>query len=242
MQVIPVLDLLKSQVVHAVRGERANYRPLRSTLTTATTAREVCAALLALHPFRRLYVADLDAIRGQGSCHHEICLLTAQYPDLEIWLDAGFATPADLAPYLDCPRIVFVLGTESQHSFASYEALRAAIGPTRCVLSLDRRGATLLGPAEIFERPTSWPSTVVAMNLAYVGAGGGPDWQTLEETRGRAGDRRVAAAGGLRDGADGRALAAARIDYVLVATALHDGRLGAGDLLELESISDSARS
>ncbi|MBI4696592.1 MAG: hypothetical protein HY749_21495 [Gammaproteobacteria bacterium] len=241
MQVIPVLDLLKSQVVHAVRGDRANYRPLRSDLTTATTAREVCAALLTLHPFRKIYIADLDAIRGQGSCHHEICLLTAQYPDLEIWLDAGFATRTDLEPYAACPRITFVLGTESQHSFASYEALRATLAPTRCVLSLDRRGAALLGPPEIFERPASWPATVVAMNLAYVGAGDGPDWQTLEETRLRAGARRIAAAGGLRDIVDARALAAAGIDFALVATALHDGRLGAGDLLELESVRASGR-
>ena len=236
MQIIPVLDLMRSQVVHAVRGDRAHYRPLHSKLTTATTLREVCAALLTLHPFRRIYVADLDAIRGQGANHDEIRLLAAQHPALEIWLDAGFAAGERLAPYLAYANVRFVLGTESQASFAAYEALRAAIPPARCVLSLDRHGETRLGPPEIFAHPACWPEIVIAMNLAFVGADAGPDWTGLHELRARATGRRIAAAGGLRHARDAHALAAAGIDFALAATALHDGRLGTAALRALELV------
>ena len=46
----------------------------------------------------------------------------------------------------------------------------------------------------------------------------------------QAGDRKVFAAGGLRGAADVRALAAAGVAGVLVASALHDGRLGRGEM------------
>ena len=53
----------------------------------------------------------------------------------------------------------------------------------------------------------------------------GPDLARLERTRERAASRSVFAAGGLRDLSDIDRLAAAGVAGVLVATALHDGRL-----------------
>ncbi|MBL8704261.1 MAG: histidine biosynthesis protein, partial [Rhodospirillales bacterium] len=61
MDTIPVIDLKAGQVVHARRGDRANYRPIETSLSPSAEPVAVARGLMALHGFRRLYVADLDA-------------------------------------------------------------------------------------------------------------------------------------------------------------------------------------
>ncbi len=64
------------------------------------------------------------------------------------------------------------------------------------------------------------------MTLARIGAGEGPDWARLALIRDQAGpEREVYAAGGVRDAADLERLAAEGIAGVLVASALHGGKL-----------------
>ena len=68
MELIPVLDLMKGQVVRGERGERARYKPYALPLSPTTPEPEtVLTALLKLYPFRTVYVADLDAIERRGS-------------------------------------------------------------------------------------------------------------------------------------------------------------------------------
>ena len=66
MQVIPVIDLSGGRVVHARRGQRELYQPLRSPLCVGSEPLAVVEGLLRLHPFEALYTADLDAIQGKG--------------------------------------------------------------------------------------------------------------------------------------------------------------------------------
>ena len=54
-------------LVHAKAGERDHYRPLVSRLALSSEPLDVVRGLLELHPFRSLYIADLDAIRKQGA-------------------------------------------------------------------------------------------------------------------------------------------------------------------------------
>ncbi len=91
-ELIPVIDLMGSVVVHARAGERDRYRPLADSRVSASPDPEaVVAGLLALHPFRTLYIADLDAIRKQGDHKAQIVALRRAFPQLRLWVDAGFA-------------------------------------------------------------------------------------------------------------------------------------------------------
>jgi phosphoribosylformimino-5-aminoimidazole carboxamide ribotide isomerase len=72
------------------------------------------------------------------------------------------------------------------------------------------------------------------MTLARVGSGAGPDLERLAALRKAGGDRAIYAAGGVRDAADLAALDRAGIAGALVATALHDGRIGRAELDQLE--------
>lgn len=232
-----MIDLVGGVVVHARAGERDRYRPLAgSRLVGSAEPFSVVAALLELHPFRALYVADLDAIRGRGDHLALLRGLGERHPDLALWVDAGVADEARLGELLALPAVRPVLGSESQADPRLLEQA-CARAAERILLSLDWRGEEALDPAGLRERPELWPEDVVVMTLGRVGTGAGPDLERLERIRLRAGPgRRVWAAGGVRGLADLQLLHERGIAGALVATALHDGRLGRAELARLAAL------
>lgn len=223
---IPVLDIKGGAVVRARGGDRANYRPIVTPLAEGSAPEAVLAGLLRLAPFARIYIADLDAIEHGAPQRDAVAALAARFPALEFWLDAGFRGPA--AGPLP-PRCRPVLGTETLRDLAALREAAARHGAEGCVLSLDFRGEAFLGDPAILAAPGTWPVDVIAMTLHSVGLGAGPDLARLAILR-KVCHGRLHAAGGVRDAADLRRLAATGIAGALVASALHDGRLGAADL------------
>jgi phosphoribosylformimino-5-aminoimidazole carboxamide ribotide isomerase len=235
---IPVLDLLGGQVVHAVRGDRAHYRPIRSPLCEGSAPEVVGPALLRAAGSDLLYVADLDALTG-GAVQVDalVSLLRAlrrERPKARLWLDGGWRDGAAMRATLDH---IAQLGSDLSDAIdpvlASEAllpgALQALQGHGGVLLSLDRRDGRRLDPAGCWDRPERWPARVIVMTLERVGADQGPDLQTLTEVAARAAPGTVLiGAGGLRDAADLVAAASAGASGWLVASALHDGRLGAG--------------
>jgi phosphoribosylformimino-5-aminoimidazole carboxamide ribotide isomerase len=230
MEIIPVLDLKGGVVVRARMGERHLYAPIVTPLAATSDPLDVARGLLAVHPFATLYVADLDAIEGRGDNGAALRRIKLGCPALSLWVDNGIADTAAAARWLDGGIGSLVLGSETQQDAA---LVRKLAGDDRVVLSLDFRGDAFQGPSEILDDPSAWPARVIAMTLARVGSGAGPDLERLSAVRQAAPGRRVYAAGGVRDAADLAALAHAGIAGALVATALHDGRLGR---IEIEAL------
>jgi phosphoribosylformimino-5-aminoimidazole carboxamide ribotide isomerase len=232
--VVPVIDLMGGLVVHARAGERDRYRPLSgSRLVASAEPLSVVEALLALHSFPALYLADLDAIRGRGDHLALLRGLGERHPELSLWVDAGIGTERRLHELLAIPGVRPVLGTESQSDVRLLEQGRS-LAPDRILLSLDWRGEEALDPAGLGEHPDLWPEDVIVMTLGRVGTGSGPDLARLEEVRDVAGStRRVWAAGGVRGLEDLLLLRERGIAGALVATALHDGRLDRTALVRL---------
>jgi len=215
--------------VRARAGDRENYPPLESPLVASPEPVAALAGLLALHPFRAAYVADLDAIERGRPNAAAIAAMAAATPGVELWLDGGVATEAAAAAMLALGAGRVVVGSESQAGDLGI-ARRLADAGRSAALSLDFRGDAFLGPPALLADAGLWPDVVVVMTLARVGGATGPDFERLAAVRARAGDRRVFAAGGVRGPHDLEALAAAGLAGVLVASALHDGRIAAADL------------
>lgn len=217
------MDLLDGRVVRAVRGDRANYLPIKSRLVDSCAPLAVAAALHASLANPCFYIADLDAIQMRGHNHVALAALLTAYPACTFWVDVGLRSPAQAARLPRAPNLRLILGSESLASFAHYHALRA--GLPDAVLSLDHHGETRLGPAALWSTPAAWPAFVIGMNLARVGAAAGPDLALLQAV-GRSAPRvtRVAA-GGVRHREDLEALANIGVHHVLIASALHDGSL-----------------
>jgi phosphoribosylformimino-5-aminoimidazole carboxamide ribotide isomerase len=227
MEVIPVIDLKGGAVVHARRGERGAYRPIQTPLSEGSRPIDVVGGLMLLAPFRRLYVADLDAIAGEVGHSDTLEAIAAAYPCLELWVDAGFGEAGAIADFLARGMGTLVLGSESQ---SSAELARALGRHPHVVLSLDYRGEEFQGPAELEADPALWPDRVIAMTLSRVGAEAGPDLHRLRAVLARAGGRQVYGAGGVRHRTDLEALAAVGAAGALVATALHSSALSPSDL------------
>jgi phosphoribosylformimino-5-aminoimidazole carboxamide ribotide isomerase len=221
IDIIPVIDLRHGLVVRAKAGDRAHYAPIVTPLSATADPVDVAHGLLAAVPARRLYVADLDAIEGRGSDTGNLRRLAAACPSTELWVDSGFAADADLTAFLDSGLGRPVLGSESQQDADLFARWRDHV-----VLSLDFRGEGFIGPQALLDDSASWPEYVIVMTLARVGTGAGPDTKRLASIKARAPNSRVHAAGGLRGPDDLRMLEALGIAGVLVASALHDGRLG----------------
>lgn len=222
--IVPVLDLKAGHVVHARAGERARYQPIRTPLAAGSEPHAVLDGLLSLAPFRRVYIADLDAIEGRGHHRAVVTELARRYPDVEFWLDGGFADAAE-ALAACAERVAPVLGSESLADAAALSDAVSRLGRSNCVLSLDYRGERFVGPAVIEASAALWPDHIIAMTLSRVGSGAGPDTARLVALQQSAGARQLFAAGGIRDAGDIARLAAMGVAGALVASALHDGRL-----------------
>ncbi len=220
MEIIPVIDLKGGAVVHAKRGQRDAYQPIVSSLSSSSAPEDVLAGLLRLHHFKTIYIGDLDAIEENGGHLPLIFALARSQPDTHFWVDNGGIHS------IACENVHHVLGSESMQGDPLGAPDRAAI------LSLDFRGDDFVGPAALLEDPALWPQRVIVMTLARVGSGAGPDLERLASIKDRAGTRSVYAAGGVRNRADLETLRDAGMAGVLVASALHDGRLTPADLTE----------
>ncbi|HEQ78539.1 MAG TPA: HisA/HisF family protein [Euryarchaeota archaeon] len=108
MEIIPVIDIMNGKAVHAIRGERNNYKPLKSIYSDISDPVEIAENL----PYKRIYVADLDAIMGDNS-NFKIIEEISEYK--RVILDSGIKHSNELNLYRDLS-INPVIGTETLES------------------------------------------------------------------------------------------------------------------------------
>lgn len=230
MEIIPVLDLKDGVVVHARMGRRDQYRPIETPLASSSRPADVARGLLSIHPFKTLYIADLDAIEGKGTNDGALAQIKNEFPSLTFWVDNGIADFGRAQQWLGSSLGHLVLGSETQ---TDGQLVRQCRDNDQVILSLDYRGDAFVGPAAIVDAVEAWPKKIIVMTLARVGSAEGPDLRRLTEVRSKVSERQVYAAGGLRDAADLAALAEAGIAGALVATSLHNGTLTGAQIARL---------
>ncbi|MEY4415690.1 MAG: hypothetical protein RIQ53_2983 [Pseudomonadota bacterium] len=106
MRVIPVVDLQSGRVVHARRGMRQAYAPVRSALCHQPDPVQVVQQLCRHAGAPCVYAADLDALAGLPVQTAVLRALYAAVPGLQLWLDAGWtdgAAARSLAAALGVP-------------------------------------------------------------------------------------------------------------------------------------------
>lgn len=223
MEIIPVIDLMQGLVVHARFGQRQHYQAIQSALTRSSLALDIVGALLELYAFKRLYVADLDAIRGLGNHLTTIEQIANHYPQLEIWLDAGISNVESLR-FWHGQRLTHVIGSENLRS--SHDLMHISLAlQGKLVLSLDFNQTGFLGYAELQRHTAHWPDKIIVMTLAQVGSQSGPAIEQIQSIISMAQGREVYAAGGVRNNADIDLLQSINVSGALAATALHNRQL-----------------
>ena len=238
MRLIPVIDLAGGTVVHAVGGNRSQYRPLESALVAGSDPPSVAEAFAA-GGFAEVYIADLDAIAGAEPGLRIFEQIASA--GLKLMIDAGTGDREKLESLIAALGPVeanLVVGSET---LTSPDLLSAAVGQyqaSRIIFSLDlRRGDPIiccpawqgLSADEIINDAVRLGiRRVIVLDLARVGRQDGPAGVELcRRVRARHPELELIAGGGVRNANDLAELAAAGCDAALVATALHRGQLQA---------------
>ncbi len=237
LKVIPVIDILNGIVVHAVRGKRQEYQPLKSGLCNSVEPLEVAKAFKAFG-FSELYIADLDAI-ACGSVNFQVFKRIAKETGLKLMVDAGVFNLETAEKLLDCGVSKVIIGTETlqRKSFVG-EAVRL-FGSKRIIVSLDLKGDKVLVKSGfagckspvcfLREFKEMGVSGVIVLDLARVGSNEGVNVDFLKKMLETV-PMDVYVGGGVRNIKDLVELKNLGVSGVLLATALHSGKISIEEL------------
>jgi phosphoribosylformimino-5-aminoimidazole carboxamide ribotide isomerase len=243
MMLIPVLDLRHGRAVQARAGDRARYATVESTLTPGRGGDPV-ALVVAYRDVlgaRECYVADLDAIEGRATrprLHQELARAAAP---CALMVDAGIAGAAAALDLLAMGVGRVVVGLETLRRMEDLAAIVAAATQERVIFGLDLHlGRPMLHPANQGQGRTAMDiaaravaagaRTLLVLDVGRVGTAGGVDLGLLEALRRAFPSERLLAGGGVADRRDLDRIRDTGCDGVLLATALHTGRIGAADV------------
>lgn len=237
MKVIPVIDVLNEIVVHAVRGVRKEYQPLKSLLINSVEPSEVAKAFKNIG-FSDLYVADLDAIID-CSTSFDILKKISDEPGLKLMVDAGVTSIERAKKLLDSGVSKLVVGTETLQRKSFVSDAVGLFGSERVVVSLDLKGNKVLvklgfdGCSDVFcllkQFKEMGVSQMIVLDLLRVGSGEGVDIDFLEKVIAEVGID-VYVGGGVRNINDLVELRNIGVSGALVATALHTGKISIDQL------------
>ena len=217
MKLIPAIDLMGGKVVQAQGGIRRRYRPLRTHYFADASPIKVIQTLSKMLDLRIIYLADLDAITKQGNHNRLIADIHRNFPELELWVDAGIATYTELTTQDLSDSLTAIVGTETLNQNLSYFV------DENYILSLDFQGKQLLGH-NVLRQIQYWPSRTIVLSMDRIGSRDGTNIERLKQLRTRyAGE--LYAGGGIHNQADLKALANLGVSGALVATALYTGTL-----------------
>ncbi len=233
MNIIPVLDLMNGKVVHAKHGDRQNYLPIQSVLCSSSQPLAIVDAFLELYPFKQLYIADINAIQKNGNHRNIISSITLAFPNLEIYLDAGFSSTEDINLFNEI-NATPVLGSESLTSIEAYQAITNNHAKSMLV-SLDFKNDVYQGPPALLQDSKYWQNELILMSLSKVGSQSGPDLEKLKHLKKMSPQTKIYAAGGVRDLGDLDTLKSENIDGALIASAIHNGNLSQSDLIKAQA-------
>ncbi|HTM55942.1 MAG TPA: HisA/HisF-related TIM barrel protein [Pirellulales bacterium] len=243
MRILPVIDLLQGIVVRGVGGRRETYKPIQSCLAPDASPASIADGLARAN-FSAVYVADLDAIQGGEPSWRIYNLLLAR--NLELWIDCGLRNAEHAGPllrYQTAGRRMHsvIAGLETLESPTALADLVECVGAERLVFSLDMDAGSPRIGSQAWAGLSAFQIACVALragvrrfillDLRAIGIGQGPVTLPLcRAMRSLADDLEIAdleltSGGGVRSWQDIRAFDRAGCDAILVASALHDGRL-----------------
>jgi phosphoribosylformimino-5-aminoimidazole carboxamide ribotide isomerase len=234
MRIIPVIDIKESQVVRGIAGRRSEYRPVVSRLTHSTKPLDVAEAFRTQFGLTTIYLADLDAIAGAPPLLGTFRALQGR--GFQVLVDAGMRDVSQVMVLADAGVQGVVLGLETIDGPDVLGQVCRQIGFERIFFSLDLKDGRPLGNLSAWTSPEPFAIAeqaiglgirrLILLDLARVGMGEGTGTEPLgRKLRSLYPNVEVIVGGGVRDAEDLRRLEKWGASGVLVASALHDGRL-----------------
>ncbi len=220
-RIIFVLDILKGNAVHAIRGERAKYQPIQSKVCSSSNPLEIVSELKPAE----IYIADLDRLQHFGNNFELIKKISAKAKTM---VDIGAENMDDVRKCAEIAKTV-ILGTET----ASLDLIKTAAEqfPGSINVSIDIKNGevlikdTRIEPHELVKLLNGYDiRDIIILELSKVGTSAGIDTDFLHSVV-ELSTHNVLLGGGIRDMADINALKEIWVSGALVATAVHNGKI-----------------
>ncbi len=232
-KVIPVIDILNSEVVHAVKGERDKYRPLKSVLVKSTEPVEIITKIKNDTLIHEVYIADLDAILKREP-NYSLFAKILKIPDIKVLIDPGIILAKNISEYSDYGLDSLILGLETIENLSVISDCLEIMGTHKTIVSIDMyKEAIITNVKEIRnQHPTETikkieelgVKKIILLDLYKVGQkiGGIPPLylEIREQFNGQ-----ILVGGGIKDIRDIEMYKHHNFSGVLVGTALHDGTI-----------------
>ncbi len=243
MFVLPVIDLMQGVVVHGRGGQRDEYQAVRSVLTTDARPASIARAFSERLGLQRAYVADLDAIAGDQPDWDSYAQIAASLP--ELWIDAGvsqFDLAKDLTRWQSSECDVYpICALETLASIETLQKMIDRLGPDRLVVSLDLRRGRVRSQVESWNSAEPSPVAsqliqlgarrMIVLDVTHVGSDQGTGTRQLtRDIKQMEPSVELICGGGIGSVDELIQLADDGCSAALIATALHDGRLGQEEL------------
>jgi phosphoribosylformimino-5-aminoimidazole carboxamide ribotide isomerase len=237
VKVIPVIDILNRVAVHAVRGKRNQYQPLKSVLCDSTDPVAVASAFKRCG-FEELYVADLDAIMAYGE-NFSVLEEIAEKTGLRLMVDAGVSDLNQVQQVFWYKVSKVIVGTETLPALGFVKQAVDTFGSGKVTVSLDLNAGKVLSKSESLQSMSALElacalqgvgvGELIVLDLARVGSGEGPDFTLLKQLLDNL-KVRVLVGGAVSSLKELIALRDIGVYGVLMATALHSGKIAPADL------------
>jgi phosphoribosylformimino-5-aminoimidazole carboxamide ribotide isomerase len=233
MKVIPVLDLLDGHVVHGIQGRRESYKPIISQIVNTSDPLDVVQAFAQKFGFTKFYVADLDAIQGMGNNYDALQKFKKKFPSFTFIADIGVRMLVDITNAGQNLVDKFILGMETLDSLAELDKIVASLGHSKILVSLDlKNGHPLHVPFGFQEKISNFLQIfmtrgieeILVIDLARVGSDAGPIYPVAKQIRSEFRGN-IILGGGVRNASDLVMLQNEGFNGVLIASALHAGKL-----------------
>ncbi|MEM4311792.1 MAG: HisA/HisF-related TIM barrel protein [Nitrososphaerales archaeon] len=237
MRIVPVIDLLNGFVVHAYRGERSTYKPIKSKLLKSKDPVDF-VKLFKDFGFLEIYIADLNSIMGKGNNYKIIREITKGF-EVKVFLDSGVdkLKKAKEALNLGIDRIV--IGSETLKSLLDFEEILNYT--EKVIFSLDIFENRVLSHSELkglsirealkLLNPLNFQDIMI-LYLSKVGTKSGLDLKEIKEIRNLT-KKRIFIGGGIKSFEELLELKNIGIERALIATLLHEGKILKEDLSKL---------
>ncbi|MFX0006669.1 MAG: HisA/HisF-related TIM barrel protein [Promethearchaeota archaeon] len=239
--IIPVIDILNSSAVHAIKGERVNYKPLKSSLFQSSDPVDIIRTIRKKLNFHEFYIADLDSII-KGIPNLNIINKILDLPKIELILDPGIVNLKGVKQFKDLPIKRLIIGLETIKSYKVLSQSLEIINPEKITVSVDMYKEQILTkakdimnhtPIDLVKKIESLGvKSIILLDLFRVGQKiGGIPTLYLEILKNFSGD--IFVGGGIKNIEDVLNYKDHNFSGILIATALYDGSINIEKLREL---------
>ena len=122
MELIPAIDILNNIVVKAFAGQRKKYKPIKSKLVNSSNLEDIIVALLKEYKFKKIYIADLNAIMGKNNNFKIIKKIIKKFPKIEFWVDFGIKDFLNFKQFKD-KKFKIIVGSETIKNVKEWKRL-----------------------------------------------------------------------------------------------------------------------